>query len=73
MTEEEMEAIDALIPEIAVKALNAATQRALDEGHEIVVRVGDNLCRVKKGQEPIIIKPMEPRIKASELLKQRRS
>jgi len=68
MTDEELDALEETIPELAVKALNAATQRALASGHSVVMIVNDELVRID-AQGTTVLKKMPPRFKVTERIK----
>jgi len=63
MTDEELDALEETIPELAVKALNAAQQRAEASGHDIVVVVGNELVRIGPGGTTVLkTLPEQPRM-----------
>ncbi len=57
------------LPQQAVAALNAATRQALDAGLSVVVRIGNDLCRVSKTDPPIVLKTLPPRTKVRDRVK----
>ncbi len=59
MTEEELVLEEEKIPELAVKALDAAHQRARASGRPVVMLVGRTLIRVT-GEERVVLKELPP-------------
>jgi len=62
MTEEEIILAEERIPELAVKALDAAHQRARASGRPVVMLIGRTLMRVT-GEERVVLKELPPRTK----------
>jgi hypothetical protein len=56
------DAEDADVPQLAVQALNVATQRALDAGQTVVLVRGDKLVQITNG-EIIELETLAPRKK----------
>jgi hypothetical protein len=59
VTEEEMRIEEEKIPELAVRALNAAHWRARASGRPVVMLVGRTLMRVT-GDERVVLKELPP-------------
>ena len=68
MTEEEMRIEEEKIPELAVRALNAAHWRARASGRPVVMLVGRTLMRVT-GEERVVLKELPPRLRVDCLQK----
>ena len=65
MSDEELEKLEASIPQIALDALNAANRRAAASGQPLVLVIGDGLYRVTPaGKE--LIRMLPPRAKRSD-------
>ena len=62
MTEEELVLEEEKIPEMAVKALDAAHRRARASGRPVVMLVGRTLVRVT-GEERVVLKELPPLVK----------
>jgi hypothetical protein len=64
MSESELEALEATVPELAVRALNEAQQRARVSGCPIVLVVNDQLVRI--GPEgTTVLKDMPPLVQVT--------
>lgn len=64
MTDEELDEMDRDVPELALKALDEATQRALQSGCDVVLVENNQLVKIgPKGKT--VLRDMPPRVKAS--------
>jgi hypothetical protein len=60
------QALDRLVPQLAIKALKAAQLRAMKSGLPVVVAEGDVLIRIDtKTGERTVLKQLEPSIKVT--------
>jgi len=63
MTDEELDALEETIPELALRALTAAQQRAKGSGRDFVVVVGNELVRISSdGTTVLKTLPELPRV-----------
>ena len=64
-----MSKMEKRVPEIAVRALNAAHRRAVASGMPMVMMIGDGLYRVSGSGERELIRMLPPQTKAKDLKK----
>jgi hypothetical protein len=64
MTDEELDELDKGIPELALKALNEATQRALLSGCDVVLVENNQLVKITPAGKTVL-RDMPPRVMAS--------
>ncbi len=64
-----MSKMEKRVPEIAVRALNAAHRRAVASGMPMVMMIGDGLYRVSGTGERELIRMLPPRTKAKDIKK----
>ena len=50
------------VPAAAVRALTAASKRALASGLPVVVVVGGDLCRIEPSGERVVLRTLSPRL-----------
>ncbi len=67
MTDREIDELEAKVPEAALAALKAASERAAASGLPRVIVIGDGLYRVNGAGKRELIRMLPPRTKAADL------
>lgn len=68
MTDEELDELDRDVPEMALKALDEATKRALQSGCDVVLVENNQLVKITPTGKTVL-RDMPPRVKASSRFK----
>ena len=69
MNKRKLSKMEKKVPQIAVKALNAAHRRAVASGMPLVMMIGDGLYRVSGTGERELIRMLPPQTKVRDLKK----